>query len=251
MLRSRPSRWAGPEETALRHQLVHYVQSEIFGAPLIAVIVPVLGRPSRVAPLLESFRVATSDNDARIYFVAQRSDTAEVEEIMRLGHEPILVDDHDRSWCRKINRGYERTTEPWLLLGADDLDFHIGWVDIVRRLLLSHPGVIGTNDLGNPNTMKGNTSTHPLVRRAYAKICGTADERDRVLHGGYDHNYPDTELVATARARSLYIHRADCIIEHLHPAWGKAATDETYLLGQRRVQQDAALFTQRAKTFGW
>lgn len=217
---------------------------------LIAVLVPVLSRPHRVAPLLESFRRATSDDDAALYFVAQRSDHEELEAISSCGEAPILVDDADRSWAKKINRGFSATSEPWLLLGADDLSFYRGWVDSVRGLLRTHPGVIGTNDLGNSSTMTGKSSTHPLVRRSYATVLGTADERGKVLHEGYDHNFPDSELVQTAKTRGLYVHERRCVIEHLHPLWGKGQHDPIYQLGQRNWDADQALFVQRCRAFG-
>jgi hypothetical protein len=249
----RPRYWDNADEIRLRGELAQAVADEVIqeGVARIAVIVPVLSRPQRVLPLVSSFRAATAEADARIYFVAQHSDTAEVRAIRDAGLEPLLVDDGNRSWAKKINRGFEQTTEPWLLLGADDLRFHRGWVDRVRELLVSHPGVIGTNDLGNRMTAIGTHSTHPLVRRLYAKICGTADERAKVVHEGYDHNFPDTELGATARGRSLYVHRSDCIIEHLHPTWGKGKTDAVYSLGMRRWKQDQALYKHRGKQFGW
>lgn len=220
-------------------------------SPLVAVIVPVLSRPARVRPLVDSFRAATSPNDAHLYFVAQRSDAAELAALRAAGEEPMLVEDEDRSWAKKINRGYERTNEPWLLLAADDVDFRPGWFDAVRQQLHEHLGVIGTNDLGNGATMAGTHSTHPLVRRLYADICGTVDERRRVVHEGYDHNFADTELVATAKQRNLYVHAFDCIIEHLHPAWGKAESDPVYRLGRRRFRQDSALYDARRRAFGW
>lgn len=217
---------------------------------LIAILVPVLSRPHRVAPLLESFRRATSPNDAALYFVAQRSDHEEIEAIRACEADAILVEDADRSWAKKINRGFAATSEPWLLLGADDLAFHPGWVDSVRDRLRTYPGVIGTNDLGNSSTMNGKSSTHPFVRRSYASIFGTADERGKILHEGYDHNFPDSELVQTAKARGLYTHERRCMIEHLHPLWGKGQHDRIYQLGQRNWNADEALFKQRCRTFG-
>lgn len=249
----RRSTWDTATEGALRAALDHAIANDCrhIDDCLVAVIVPVLSRPHRVAPLLESFRAATDPADAKLYFVAQRSDGAELEAIRAAGEEPILVDDDDRSWARKINRGYERTREPWLLLGADDLAFRSGWIDVVRTMLGSHAGVIGTNDLGNSATISGRHSTHPLVRRVYATHCGTVDERAKVVHEGYRHNFPDSELVATAMKRGLYLHRSDCIIEHLHPLWGKGQNDAVYALGQRDFARDQALFRERATRFGF
>lgn len=222
-----------------------------FEGPLVAVLVPVLRRPHRVAPLVASFRAATAPEDAQIYFIAQHSDVEEIAAIRAAGLEPLLVGDEDQSWSRKINRGYERTVEPWILLGADDLRFHPGWIETVRDVLKSFPGIIGTNDLGSPDTASGNRSTHPLVRRLYAKICGTIDERDKICHEGYHHNFPDTELVMTARCRGVYMHARACHVEHLHPLWGKAPHDEIYKLGMSRWYDDQALFYERCNQFGF
>ena len=242
--------WNGPEvhlRAALREAVLRDPQT----SPLIAVLVPVLSRPHRVRSLVESFRAATSPADAAIYFVAQHSDAEEVAAIRAAGLEPVLVSDEDRSWARKINRAFERTRETWMLLAADDLRFHAGWVDSVRRLLSVHEGVIGTNDLGNPSTMQGVSSTHPLVRRKYAEVCGTIDERNRVLHEGYDHNFADSELVNTAKRRGLYVHSFGCRIEHLHPAWGKGDWDAVYARGQQTYHQDGELFSSRGRLYGW
>mgnify|MGYP001610854877 CR=1 FL=1 len=232
-------------------ELVASLRGQAEGAelsrPLIVVVVPVLRRPHRVAPLVESFRAATTERDARLLFVAQASDGLEIDAIARAGLEPLVVGDGDRSWAKKINRGYEASAESWILLGADDLRFHPGWVDSIRPLLSSHHGVIGTNDLGNVETMRGRFSTHPLVRRLYADVCGTLDERRRITHEGYDHNFPDTELVMTARARGLYMHCTTCYIEHLHPLWGKGVEDEIYQLGRRNFHRDQKLFEARTR----
>jgi hypothetical protein len=245
-----PPAWSGAD-AHLRAALSSSIAGETLSEPSIAVLVPVLSRPHRVQQLVNSFRAATSPRDATLYFIAQRSDTGEVAAIRAAGYEPILVGDEDRSWAKKINRGYEHTLESWLLLGADDLKFHRGWVDVVRKLLRVHGGVIGTNDLGNGATIRGINSTHPLVRRRYAEICGTADERNKVVHEGYDHNFPDTELVVTAKKRGLYVHCVRCVIEHMHPAWGKAKSDAIYALGQASFGRDRELYSRRAARFGW
>jgi hypothetical protein len=240
-------------QRALVSDLVQYVSDHPVARdqPLVAVVVPVLRRPHRVAPLVQSFRATTDPSEARLYFVAQASDMAEIDAIRSAGLEPIIVGDVDQSWARKINRGYERTTEPWILLAADDLRFHPRWLDEVRAMLLTFQGVIGTNDLGSPDTANGNRSTHPFVNRAYAAICGTADERNKICHEGYHHNFPDTELVMTAKARGMFRHSPRCCLEHLHPLWGKAPHDEIYKLGMSRWYEDQALFYRRVAAHGF
>lgn len=219
--------------------------------PLVAVLVPVLRRPHRVAPLVQSFRDNTPAGAAEIYFIAQQSDRAELDAIATAGLEPVVVPDTDQSWARKINRGFERTSEPWVLLAADDLRFHPRWLEEARSLLLTFPGVVGTNDMGSPDTANGNRATHPFVRRAYAEICGTVDERNKICHEGYHHNFPDTELVMTAKCRGMFTHVPRCCLEHLHPLWGKAPHDEIYKLGMSRWYEDQALFYRRCTTFGF
>lgn len=220
-------------------------------SPPIVVLVPVLSRPTRVAPLLASFQAATAATDARLLFIAQATDVVEIGTIRTAGHTPLIVPDAEGSWANKINAGFRNTTEPWMLLGADDLQFHAGWVDAIRTRLVSHPGVIGTNDLGHSGTANGTHSTHPLVRRSYAKVMGTIDTPNQVVHPGYHHNFPDTELVATAMHRGVYLHVASCIVEHLHPYWRKGTMDSTYALGQSRFAQDYALFLQRRQQFAF
>ena len=171
----RPTATLEPGWEALRSALTDAVSKEEVGSPFIAVLVPVLGRPHRVRSLVDSFEASTSSADARLYFVAQHSDHTELEAIRAADQKPILVGDDQQSWARKVNLGYAVTSEPWVLLGADDLAFRPGWVDVIRSLLRSHAGIIGTCDLGNAATIQGTHSTHPLVRRAYADHCGTVD----------------------------------------------------------------------------
>ena len=207
----------------------------------IAVLAPVLRRPQNVRPLIDSLNEST--DDATLYFIANDDDVAELDEIRAAGGNVILCP--DVSWAKKINYGFKNTVEPWVLLGADDIRFRPGWVETVRNDLESFYGVIGTNDLGNINTMTGTTSTHPLVNRKYVIDLGTIDVRGDVVHAGYHHNYPDTELCETAKHRGMYKHRLDCCIEHFHPAWGKAVDDEVYLLGRARLHEDSLTFAGR------
>jgi hypothetical protein len=89
--------------------------------------------------------------------------------------------------------------------------------------------VFGTNDLGNPDVLNGSHATHYLIRRSYADNPGACVSGPQsVLWEGYQHNFTDTELIETAKSRGVFVPVLDSVVEHLHPAWHKAAWDSTY-----------------------
>lgn len=149
-------------------------------------------------------------------------------------------------YARKVNLAARETDDALLFLGADDLAFHPGWLEAAAAKLEPGVGVVGTNDLGNPRVLRGAHSTHSLLTRAYAGL-GTIDEPDKVLHEGYPHEYVDDEFVATARHRDAFVFAADAVVEHLHPHWGKSATDELYDAHARRMRQGRRVYDRRRR----
>lgn len=218
----------------------------------ILVVAPVLDRPRNARPLVESLLAATR-TDWRLVFMCSPGDTAELDACQDVavfdGVDVLVVDWSAGSadYARKINLAFELTDEPYLLLAADDLRFHAGWD--VAALEVAHEfdvGVVGTNDLGNQQTVAGLHSTHPLVARCYVdRLGGVVGEPGVVYHDGYDHQFVDTELVATARARGCYAHVKTAVVEHMHPLWGKGERDATYAKGLERGAADRRLFESR------
>lgn len=195
------------------------------------VLVPVLGRPHRVGPLLEDIAAAT-DEEHRVLFVASRSDHRTRAELRALAADHIAVGGVG-SYAEKINAGYRATDEPVLFMAADDLHFHPGWLTEALGLLDDRIEVVGTNDLGNPRTIRGDHSCHNLFTRRYIRErSGVVDEPDTVLHEGYRHAFVDDEFVGTAKHREAWAFAATAVVEHLHPFFGKGDMDRTYRLGQ-------------------
>ncbi len=64
---------------------------------------------------------------------------------------------------------------------------------------------------------------------------------------GYCSRNCDDEFVATARARETWAVAGDSHVEHLHPSWRKARTDDTYAKGQAHFEDDRALFNHRSR----
>lgn len=212
----------------------------------VAILVPVLGRPHRVVPLLESIAAATPAPH-RVLFICSPGDTDEHAAIDAVGAERITIPRQvaPGDYARKINAGYRHTKEPLLFLAADDLHFHPGWLEAATRHLAGTVEVVGTNDLGNPDCIAGTHSTHTLVTRRYVDELGTVDSPGKVLHEAYPHEYVDVEFVETAKIRGAWSHAGDSIVEHLHPHWGKGDTDVLYAAHDDRMAAGRKIWRQR------
>lgn len=216
---------------------------------MIAVLVPVLGRPDRAAALAENLAAATSVPH-RLLFMCTPGDDAQIAACEETGADVLVLDQPRQpgDFARKQNAGYHATTEPYVFLGADDLRFHPGWDTAALEIAEAYDvGVVGTNDLGNALVRAGHHATHSLVARCYADTLGTIDEPGQVLHEGYDHQYVDNELVETAQARGCFAFAPDSIVEHLHPFWGKGRLDDTYRAGLAQGNRDRRLFHARRR----
>ena len=213
------------------------------GATLI--VVPVLRRPHRVAPLLEDIAAATPEPH-RVLFACTVGDKAQIAAVKASGADWFAIPWQRGDFARKVNTAYRRSTESYLFMGADDLHFHPGWLSAaLSRLAKPGVGVVGTQDLGNPRVRRGVHSTHSLVTRAYVKTHGTIDEDDKVLHEGYWHEYVDDEFVETSWYRKAWAFAHDSVVEHLHPSWGKGESDPLYDENAARMRVGKRLFLKR------
>ena len=211
----------------------------------VAILVPLLNRPWRVAPLLESIAEATTDY--QVVFACTPSDHATIEAVRDEGYEPLLVDRHPKGdYARKIQAGIDATTTPFVFTAADDLRFHPGWFPAAREVMSDTVGVVGTNDLCNARVMRGDHGTHFLVARWYCDL-GTIDGEPHLFHHGYQHEWVDDELVGTAKKRGAWGFAPDSIVEHLHPQAGKAPMDPMYAAQRARMGRSRALYLQRRR----
>lgn len=220
----------------------------------VACIFPVLGRPGRVAPLLASLEESTAAERAdgwrvRPVFVCSAGDTAEISAVRDTGAEHLILTRPGRAeYPRKINIAAHFTTDPWLLLGADDLRFHDGWLQAALDVHEATGAlVVGTNDLVNQAVVRGEHATHSLVHRTYVEL-GTIDEPGIVLHEGYDHNSCDVEFTQTAIARGMWAFAERSRVQHLHPIFDRSVQrDATYNKGIRYAVADKRLCEARRR----
>lgn len=222
----------------------------------VAVLIPVLARPQRAAPLLDSLFASERLAGLRPVFVATRGDRGELRAIEaaralhpdRAIHVLELPPAERGDYGIKINVAARTVRDEWLFQAADDLRFEPGWADVAIGVAEMHDAsVVGTNDMGNPSVKAGLHSTHSLVRRAYVVEHGTIDEPGLMLHEGYAHNYVDNELVETAMSRGQWAFAHESLVEHLHPIWRKGTRDATYERGDLHMREDAELFRNRRR----
>lgn len=218
-----------------------------------AVIVPVMNRPGRVAPFLES--LAASGADATAYFVVDEDDEAEITAIRTVGGN-MIVNTGDpaavnpRGFPVKCNVGYRATTEPWLLFVGDDVAFHGGWLQEGLREAGDTFHLVATADLLNHSVMQGRLATHPLMRRSWIDEQGASwDGPGVVCHVGYDHICCDLEWSAVARDQQVFRFARRSIIEHLHWLNHRADKDATYRRGQEYNREDMRLWKERYKRY--
>lgn len=216
--------------------------------PDLVIIVPMLRRAHRVAPLIESVTTATLC-DHRILFVATAGDTAVIDAVGQSGCDMEVIRHNSvGDYAKKINAGYRNSTEPFIFLGADDLAFHSGWFEAaVRHFADPAVGVVGTQDLANRRVIAGTHATHSLVKRDYVDQFGTIDEPGKILHEGYFHEFVDDEFVGTAQLRGAFRFEHLSIVEHLHPIVGKAPSDEMYEQSSLRMSRGAPIYRRRQR----
>ena len=215
----------------------------------LAILVPVLGRPHQIDPLLENIEAAT-DVDHRVVFICSRNDDTRLV-CEKTKAETIVVpwEPGRGDFARKINLAYSSLDDDWFFQGATDLLFHQGWATkAMQAAQRSQVGVIGTNDLGNPAVIRGTHSTHIVFSRHYIETCGgTFDDSGKVFCEEYDHQFVDTEFVQTATLRRSFAPCKFSVVEHLHPHWGKGEMDDTYVKSERSFHEDMALYNSRMR----
>lgn len=212
----------------------------------IAVLIPALGRPDTVPKVIRSIRRTTPN--CRIVLICTEGDNLVIDKVL---HDPIaecivVPPNEYGDYAKKINIGYRETKEPLLFLGATDLKFWPHWYERAVKELRDGIGVVGTNDLGNPDVLAGKHSTHSLVTRDYVDQYGTIETPGEVLYEGYWHEYVDNEFVETAKYRNAFAMAKDSVVEHLHPWFNKADMDKSYRAARKRFQPGRDLFESRS-----
>jgi hypothetical protein len=203
-------------------------------------------RPENVARLVSSLRKTTPE--ANVYFVCDAADQAEIAAVMDADAE-VLISPNGHTYAVKANVGLANTSEPWVFLCGDDVEFMPGWLDEARKLS-DRFDVIGTNDTAsgvkNPDVASGRHSDHCLFRRAYVDTYGAALDGPGVLAPeAYKHWWVDKEQVELAKARGVFTPCLSAVVEHHHPGYEGKPRDGVYMLAIEVAEEDRQTFQAR------
>jgi len=212
--------------------------------PITAIFIPAFKRSNRFQAVIDNITANTPENTYKIYFILEKNDQPSIDECIHLDLN-FYLNEHEACYAGAINTAYEKTTEPYFFTGADDLNFHTGWLSKALDCMENGKEVIGTNDMGDIPIGEARDATHYLISRKYIQEqSGRIDCPNMVLYP-YEHNYTDKEFIETAKARGVYAYAKESLVEHLHWAWNKAKMDETYQRGFESNERDRQTYLSR------
>lgn len=222
---------------------------------MIDVLVPTFGRADRIAEVAENVHDAT-EAPHRVAFIVEADDQASIDAVLAIAHDDrnrLVHNTGTRNYAGACNTAYRAArgdrAPRYFFAGSDDLRFHPGWDRAALAVMdaLDRVEVVGTNDLLNPYVGQGFHATHYLVDRRYLdRDGGIVDEGPgSFMHEGYHHQFTDTEVIGTAKARVRFQPAMDSVVEHLHFLNGKRPHDATYESSYAHLDSDAALYDAR------
>ena len=165
----------------------------------------------------------TSSNPETIEFIVYR-DTDD-SSMKNFSHSNVKILTGPKASISKMtNKCYSESTGTILMYAADDIVFKTdNWDKLILDTIESDKlyfFLLHGDDLGQ---MSKKIATHGFVSR-------TITERLGYLLPPYFHaDFCDTWITSIAIHSNSRIQLRNLIIEHLHPSWGKAENDETYM----------------------
>lgn len=210
----------------------------------VAVLLPTRGRAAqmkeRVGDLLH--RRQPAKTRLTVYLAIQKSDQETLGAAAELPTNRVVIVERedDTTAVEGWNAAYEQAAADgadWYVLGADDLIWHQGWLTAALKAG-KDAHVVGLAD--GYTTDLDDRATHIMVSSWFC---------ENVLKGFIPAVYSswsfDREMCKRAQALGVYATAPDALLEHMHPAVGKAEMDETYRIASPLHARDHATVTER------
>lgn len=203
----------------------------------VSVVIPSRDRPERLRECIEQLQLVSPE--VEIIVVADIGDkkTAAVAESLKC---KLVISDRPDGPVHCWNIGAAAASGEALVLGADDLKFHEGWMEAALNGLakLNFVGLVAFNDL---SPQAGKLATHYMISKNYA-----ANDWGGVLAiPSYYQHFVDTEATVRSQRDKCFYYAEDSIVEHKHWLWKKADNDEVYQRGQESYAEGEETYNQR------
>lgn len=207
---------------------------------MISILLATTGRPEQVRALIENLRETTAGHDVELVAAVDNDPATRaviVGAVPSVGFRIVLDYQAEYRGCsRAWNDALARSSGDPVVLAADDLEFHAGWLDAALTQLAEFEdgwGLVGFND----GHWGEELSTHYLMsRRLVDEVFGGA-----IAWEAYQHSFNDREANDRARAAGRYAWCETAHVHHRHWIFGERVQDptDTRLLGLHPASEQA------------
>lgn len=187
----------------------------------ISICIPSRGRPKQLKRMIDS-ALKSAANVNRIEFLVYADN--DDESMVNFSHKNTKV-----FWCEHrtisemTNYLASKSDGSLIMYCADDVIFRShAWDDLIEMKYLQSKQktcLIHGDDLGQ-NSLK--IATHGFISRELYELLGY------ILPELFKSDFCDTWITEICSKSGIRIFTQQLVIEHMHPAWGKADIDSTY-----------------------
>lgn len=184
---------------------------------MIALIIPSKGRPDRCAGMIRSARATATERVRFLVVIPHEQDVAAYHAVVQEGAELLAA---PTGFVRCVNAGARALRDDVSILGVfgDDVIFQTpGWDQKVEAALVTPGMAYGDDLIHGPN--------HPSAVWVSSEIVRALGW---LAHPELHHQWADDVWRDLFTAAGCKRYLPDVVVEHVHPAVGKAPMDATY-----------------------
>jgi hypothetical protein len=207
---------------------------------MISAIMPTTGRANQAKNAAMQFFHTTRGHEAELIALVDNGDKDTLHALLDVKHEPLLIRMFygQHGPVKLWNEGAKVACGELLMLYADDLWAMPGWLEAVLECHEQNPThVIGINDMSRGDDLGAH---YIATRQTLREVLGGV-----LVVPHYYSQYLDLEVTDKAKRLGRYTWCKGARLEHRHRAFGKAANDETYSVGDQHMGSDCRTWQLR------
>lgn len=202
---------------------------------MISILLPTRNRIPRLREMMLSalnkagapieIVVYVDDDPATDKFVRMDVNNDFIQEVKGAGPHILTVTTGERGLLSRYwNDCAAKAHGDILMLANDDIVFRTqDWAKVVEAEFAKSPNKIKLVHCDNGQSNAATFATHPFIHRKWVEAVGY------FVPPCFPGNWTDTWLFDVSQGAKCRVYIPTVMIEHLHPFWGKAAIDPTYM----------------------